>query len=133
MLPVALEGAGKHEHWTKPETLDIPAAPASGLIHILSPFDPLIIQRKRLKLFFDYDHIFEAYVPKPKRKYGYFALPVLAGDRIVAVIDLKTDREQQKLLIQKWTWLGRTSKAVHKTAVDTALDRFEMFQLGRSR
>ena len=50
-------------------------------MHILSPFDPLIIQRKRLQLFFGYDHRFEAYVPKDKRVLGYFALPVLVGDR----------------------------------------------------
>jgi uncharacterized protein YcaQ len=50
-------------------------------VHILSPFDPLIIQRKRTELFFDYGHRFEAYVPKEKRLFGYFALPVLVGRR----------------------------------------------------
>ena len=64
-------------------------------VHILSPFDPLIIQRKRTELFFDYDHRFEAYVPKEKRLFGYFALPVLVGDNIVAALDLKTDRRQR--------------------------------------
>jgi uncharacterized protein YcaQ len=58
------------------------------------------MQRKRLQLFFGYEHRFEAYVPKAKRVYGYFALPVLVGDEIVAAIDLKTDREQGKLLMQ---------------------------------
>ena len=78
-------------------------------MHILSPFDPLVLQRKRLQLFFGYEHRFEAYVPKPKRVYGYFALPVLVGDEIVAAIDLKTDREQGKLLVQQWTWIGSSS------------------------
>ena len=76
-------------------------------MHILSPFDPLVHQRKRLQLFFDYEHRFEAYVPKAKRLFGYFALPVLVGEEIVAAIDLKTDRERQKLMMQKWTWVGR--------------------------
>ena len=44
--------------------------------------------------------------PKEKRKFGYFALPVLLGDDIVAALDLKTDRETRKLLVQKWTWVG---------------------------
>jgi uncharacterized protein YcaQ len=44
-------------------------------------------------LFFDYGHRFEAYVPKEKRLFGYFALPVLVGEDIVAAIDLKTDRK----------------------------------------
>src|SRR6185437_13559784 len=48
----------------------------------------------------------EAYVPKPKRKLGYFALPVLVGEDIVAALDLKTDRQNSKLLMQKWNWVG---------------------------
>ena len=128
-MPVALEGAGKTEHWARPETLDAPPEPARPLVHLLSPFDPLVIQRKRLKLFFDYDHIFEAYVPKEKRIYGYFALPVLHGDEIVAAIDLKTDREKRELLIQKWTWLGNGAEAEHKAAIEEELGRFERFQV----
>ena len=39
--------------------------------------------------------------------FGYFALPVLVGDDIVAALDLKTDRKKRKLLVQKWSWVGR--------------------------
>ena len=108
MVPVALEGAGKQEHWARAG--DIGAGTGEGdpgLVHILSPFDPLIIQRKRTELFFDYGHRFEAYVPKEKRLFGYFALPVLVGEDIVAAIDLKTDRKNRKLLMQKWNWVGK--------------------------
>src|SRR5262249_41126041 len=63
LVPVALEGAAKIEHWARPETLAAMRAPDAELVHILSPFDPLVIQRKRLQLFFDYTHRFEAYVP----------------------------------------------------------------------
>ena len=66
-------------------------------MHILSPFDPLVIQRKRTELFFGYGHRFEAYVPKEKRRFGYFALPVLVGEDIVAAIDLKTDRKSRPI------------------------------------
>src|ERR1044072_7050549 len=92
LLPVALEGAGTAQHWLEPQTLDAAMADAEEMVHILSPFDPLVNQRRRLHLFFDYEHRFEAYVPKAKRRYGYFALPVLIGDEIVALLDLKTDR-----------------------------------------
>lgn len=129
LVPVHLEHAPKVQHWAAPATLETVHEPAE-LVHILSPFDPLIIQRKRLSAFFGYDHIFEAYLPAAKRKYGYFALPVLVGDRIVATLDLKTDRAAGKLLVQKWTWLEQESAAV-KTAIDEALGRFEVFQLGR--
>ena len=129
--PVALEGSGKQEHWARPETLENIGGDAPGLLHILSPFDPLIIQRKRTHLFFDYEHRFEAYMPRAKRVLGYFALPVLAGDAIVAALDLKTDRKNRKLLVQKWSWVG-TPKGARKELkhrIEEELHRFERFQL----
>ena len=130
LVPVALEGAEKWEHWVRPEALEATLAPLDGRVHILSPFDPLILPRKRLQLFFGYEHRFEAYVPKEKRVFGYFAQPVLAGDEIVALLDLKADRERQKLLVQKWTWIGKQRKS-HKRQIEDALHRFERFQLAR--
>ena len=136
LVPVALDGAGKQEHWAAPELIETKREAAPPLVHILSPFDPLIIQRKRTQLIFDYGHLFEAYVPKPKRKFGYFALPVLVGEDIVAALDLKTDRQKRKLLMQKWTWVGPGKKvkgevrAELKRRIEDELDRFEKFQLG---
>ncbi|OAF08620.1 winged helix-turn-helix domain-containing protein [Bradyrhizobium neotropicale] len=134
LVSVALHGAGKHEHWTAPASLEANGEAISpDLVHILSPFDPLIIQRKRTNLFFGYNHLFEAYVPKEKRKFGYFALPVLVGDEIVAALDLKTDRQDKKLLMQKWTWVGEGKKTAGrkelKRKIEDELDRFERFQL----
>jgi uncharacterized protein YcaQ len=132
LVPIAVEGAGKQEHWARPEALD-PNGDALDLVHILSPFDPLIIQRRRTHLFFGYEHRFEAYVPKEKRRFGYFALPVLVGDDIVAALDLKTDRKNQKLLLQKWTWVGegtkRGARKDLKRRIEEELHRFERFQL----
>jgi uncharacterized protein YcaQ len=136
LVGVAIEGAPKQEHWAAPQTLASVREGNGELVHILSPFDPLIIQRKRTNLFFDYDHLFEAYVPKAKRKLGYFALPVLVGDDIVAALDLKTDRQNKKLLMQKWNWVGagkRTkgeAKGALKRKIEDELHRFERFQLG---
>ncbi|HZE53787.1 MAG TPA: winged helix DNA-binding domain-containing protein [Bradyrhizobium sp.] len=141
LVPVALEGAGKQEHWALPGTLETAGQAAFDRVHILSPFDPLVIQRKRTHLIFDYEHRFEAYVPKEKRRFGYFALPVLVGDDIVAALDLKTDRQNRKLLLQKWNWVGTGapeagSKAWSKPArkdlkrrIEEELHRFERFQL----
>jgi uncharacterized protein len=95
---------------------------------MLLPFDPLIIQRKRLQTFFDYGHRFQAYVPKQKRLLGFFALPVLVGYEIVAAIDLKADRAQRNRLIQQWTRVGRGAARLHKTRIEAGLDRFNRFQ-----
>lgn len=133
LVPVAIEGAGKLEHWARPAALRASGEVSPDLVHILSPFDPLIIQRKRTSLIFGYNHLFEAYVPKAKRKLGYFALPVLVGDEIVAALDLKTDRQAKKLLMQKWTWVGQGRKTAGrkelKRKIEDELDRFERFQL----
>jgi uncharacterized protein len=132
LVPVALEGAGKQEHWARPETLEISDGGAFELVHILSPFDPLIIQRKRTELFFGYGHRFEAYVPREKRVFGYFALPVLVGENIVAAIDLKTDRKSRKLLMQKWSWVDAAPRGARKDLkrqIEEELHRFERFQL----
>jgi uncharacterized protein YcaQ len=129
LVPVHIEGHEKVRHWVAPAGLDAPAkAKSSALVHILSPFDPLVIHRRRLNLFFDYEHRFEAYVPAAKRVLGYFALPVLVGDEIVAAIDLKADRRARKLLVRKWTWLA-DERAGLKTLIEEAMTKFERFQM----
>ena len=129
LVPVAIEGA-RLPHWARPEVIEELPGDAGGRVHILSPFDPLIIQRKRLELFFDYSHLFEAYVPRHKRVLGYFACPVLVGDQVVAALDLKTDRMAGRLRVQQWTWVGTGSARAHKRKVEDALHAFERFQLG---
>jgi uncharacterized protein len=129
LVPVHIDGHDKVQHWAAPDTLDtLPQTEGRPLVHILSPFDPLVIQRKRLNLFFGYEHRFEAYVPPAKRVLGYFALPVLVGDEVVAALDLKADRQEQKLLIRKWTWLAK-KRAGAKAAIEEALGPFERFQM----
>ena len=72
-------------------------------------------------------------MPKEKRLFGYFALPVLVGDDIVAALDLKTDRRNRKLLMQKWSWVGNGKKQASrkelKRRIEEELDRFARFQL----
>jgi uncharacterized protein YcaQ len=71
----------------------------SGDAFILSPFDVLNVFRHRLRDFFAFDYQVECFVPAPKRKYGYFSLPILIGDTFVARMDSKADRKQRTLTI----------------------------------
>lgn len=128
LVPLQIEGDSKVQFWIQPETLLTERDP-SARTHLLSPFDPLVIQRKRMGQVFGFEHRFEAYLPKEKRTYGYFALPVLHEDRFVALVDLKTDRSQRKLLIQQWTWLGKEKSKALKKNIEAELHRFEKFQL----
>lgn len=68
-------------------------------------------------------------MPPEKRVLGYFALPVLVGDQVVAALDLKMDRQAGRLLMQKWTWIG-AKRPAWKAAIDEALHGFERFQRG---
>ena len=81
-------------YYATPQTLNVidQGLPSSKL-RILSPFDNAVIQRKRLASLFDFDYQIECYVPKAKRKYGYFCLPILRGNRFVARLDAKADRK----------------------------------------
>lgn len=71
----------------------------SNEVFILSPFDILNVFRHRLKDFFNFDYQIECFVPAPKRLYGYFSLPVLAGEIFIARIDAKADRKQKVLIV----------------------------------
>lgn len=68
-------------------------------VFILSPFDILNVFRHRLKDFFDFEYQIECFVPAPKRLYGYFSLPILAGETFIARMDAKADRKQKMLII----------------------------------
>jgi uncharacterized protein len=66
---------------------------------LLSPFDNLICDRKRLAMLFDFDYSVEIYVPQDKRKYGYYVLPILHGDALIGRIDPRYDRAKRELVI----------------------------------
>ena len=84
-----------------------------SLTTVLSPFDPLTWQRERALRIFNFDYRIEIYTPEPKRIYGYYSLPTLHKDNLVARIDLKSDRQNKTLLVQSaWHEKHLTPKEV---------------------
>ena len=73
--------------------------PFRGRTALLSPFDAIVRDRKRMEDLFEFDYVLEMYKPAATRRWGYFALPVLHGDRLVGKLDATADRKAGRLFV----------------------------------
>ncbi len=109
ILPVTVEGSRVTRYAIaseKPLLDDAARADAAGApqVALLAPLDPFIWDRRLLATVFDFDYIWEVYVPEPKRRWGYYVLPVLFGDRLVGRIEPRLDRATKTLRILGLWW-----------------------------
>jgi uncharacterized protein YcaQ len=127
IVPVRIKGLGDRLYFTTEFHLDSKQR-INKALKILSPFDNLVIQRKRLKHLFDFDYFIECYVPSPKRVFGYFCLPILFGDKFLGLLDAKADRKSKTLII-KSIHIDPFSKRTTfpDEAFKVALDKFAIF------
>ena len=101
--------------------LDLPTPRAAVL---LSPFDNLLWDRAFARRILGFDHLIEVYKPAPQRRYGYYVLPLLWGERIVGRADLKSERASGELVVKAFhREPGVRASAALDDAFDRALDR----------
>ena len=99
------------------------AAPPPSAAALLSPFDNLLWDRAFTRRFFGFDHVMEIYKRPHERKYGYYVLPFLHGDRLAARVDAKSDRERGLLLARAVHWEPAARSGGAEEALERALGR----------
>ena len=119
--------------WIRPDDMELATRltnvrPRSDTGVLLSPFDPLLWDRARVALLFGFDQVLEIFKPAPRRVYGYYCLPVLAGERLTARLDLKANRRRGTLdvLMCRFESTGnaRPATPAEGEATRTALARY---------
>ncbi len=130
IVEAAIQGVEARRFWVAAEALDRASAVTEKAetrpVRIISPFDAYIIDRKRCARLLGFDYTLECYVPEAKRKFGYFALPVLWHGRPVGLIDCKADRKGGILVANRMSLPARPPAGLRQ-AFDDELSAFAAF------
>jgi uncharacterized protein YcaQ len=96
--PAAIEGSSR-KYRVDPEALAALEDDDGGRVAFLSPYDGMLFDRPRLEEVFEFTYVLEQFKPKPQRVYGFFAHPILMGDRFVGMLDAAVNRDEESLTV----------------------------------
>jgi uncharacterized protein len=107
---------------------EIPPPEPPARVRILSPFDPLLRDRKRAERLFGFDYRIEIFVPEKKRRYGYYVFPVMRGEAMIGRLDAKAEREANRLFVRAfWPEKGVRVSGALVRALEAELERMRRF------
>jgi uncharacterized protein YcaQ len=134
IVPCQAEGEdrSRSKGWVRPADLELVdrlrrVRPRRDRGVLLSPFDPVLWDRNRVARLFGFDQVLEIFKPASQRVYGYYCMPVLAGDRLVARVDLKCDRQSGRLIVLSCHYEAGPGPATFgndQEATRTAVERY---------
>lgn len=115
LVPIAIRGLKRSPYYIRPQdlpALDAAAKPTKGKLGaaFIAPLDNLMWNRDLVKQLFDFGYVWEVYTPESKRRYGYYVMPVLVGDRFVVRMDPAFDRASKTFAIKNWSWEAGVDK-----------------------
>ncbi|MBT5519778.1 MAG: winged helix-turn-helix domain-containing protein [Rhodospirillales bacterium] len=124
------DGSKPRRAFARPDVMeqaqDAPTLPSR--MRVLSPFDPVLRDRKRALRLFNFHYRIEVFVPEPQRQYGYYVFPLLEGERLVGRIDMKCDRKQRVLSVTGlWPEQGVTFSKGRLARLESELERMRRF------
>jgi len=127
LVPIHVEGVGKR-FVLKDEVEDLEAPPQPPpSVAFLPPFDALVWDRPFLKKLFDFEYVWELFIPPSKRRWGWYVLPILFGDRFVGRIEPRIDRAENRVEILNVWWEERFAPARAEGFVDAMRDALDAY------
>jgi uncharacterized protein YcaQ len=128
LVPVAVEGI-RGDRFVVADEVGVLRAPdvptgARG-VAFLAPLDPFVWDRDFLRSLYGFDYVWEVYVPQPKRRWGYYVLPILFGDRLVGRIEPRVDRHHGILRVLDLWWEAGFEPVSEPGFVDALVDALE--------
>jgi uncharacterized protein YcaQ len=134
LVPLSIRGLERSPYYIRSQdllALDAAARPPKGKpgAAFIAPLDNLMWNRNLVMELFDFDYVWEVYIPEPKRRYGYYVMPVLVGDRFVARMDPAFDRATKTFEIKNWWWEKGVDKKdpIMLAAIQEALAAFAKY------
>ncbi|MEP2718706.1 crosslink repair DNA glycosylase YcaQ family protein [Pseudophaeobacter sp.] len=129
-IEIAATDGSLRKSYARPGVIEHAAelGPAPGRMRVLSPFDPMLRDRKRAERLFGFFYRIEVFTPAPKRIYGYYVFPLIEGQRLVGRIDMKADRPKECLRVSAlWPERGVKFSATRVKRLEAELERVARF------